>query len=230
MVAHKNTHTGTRKLYSNKTRSKLHETSLSEEELSATSSDRSMHDILKKTDMTGNPMMNNQMGNPMMNNPMMNPMMNSQMNPMMNQMGNPMMNNQMNPMMDSMMNPMMNSQMNPMMDYSMAGNAINTMEAIDPLTIQTFAPVNNRQSNNMNSGFNMNSGINNLALLNNNQSYAGAMSYNVNNSDAMGNASAMSYNGNNSGAMNYEAYNHNNIQSRANDQSFNLKNLANLTQ
>ena len=116
--------------------------------------------------------------------------------------------------------------MNPMMDYSMAGNV---MEAIDPLTIQTFAPVNNRQSNNMNSGFNMNSGINNLALLNNNQSYAGAMSYNGNNSDAMGNASAMSYNGNNAGAMSHEAYNHNNIQSHANDQSFNLKNLANLT-
>ena len=230
MVAHKNTHIGTRKLYSNKTRSKLHEKSASEDSLSATSSDRSMHDILKKTDMTGNPMMNNQMGNPMMNQ-MGNPMMNQMGNPMMNQMGNPMMNNQMNPMMNQMGNPMMdsmmNSQMNPMMDYSMAGNA---MEAIDPLTIQTFAPVNNRQSNNMNSGFNMNSGINNLALLNNNQSYAGAMSYNGNNSDAMGNASAMSYNGNNSGAMNYEAYNHNNIQSRANDQSFNLKNLANLTQ
>ena len=67
---------------------------------------------------------------------------------------NPMMGNQMNPMMGNQMDPMMGHQMNPMM-----GNQMDPM--FDPLSIQTFAPVNNNNTN-----------FNNLALLSNNTRHA----------------------------------------------------------
>ena len=107
----------------------------------------SMNDLFENK--TSTQMMGNSMNQ-------MNPMMN-QMNPMMNQM-NPMMN-QMNPMMDPMMDPTMN-QMNPMMMGNSHGGPND--HAVDPLSIQTFAPLNRQHNGGIN-------GISNLALLNNNR-------------------------------------------------------------
>jgi len=136
MVSHKKQyHTGTRKLNTDKKHKRPSKPGSDTETVSATSSDRSMHDILNNN--------NNFMGN--------------QMNPMMGNQMNPMMGNQMNPMMGNQMNPMMGNQMNPMM-----GNQMNQMDPMfDPLSIQTFAPVNNNNTN-----------FNNLALLSNNTRHA----------------------------------------------------------
>jgi hypothetical protein len=163
MVSHKKQyHTGTRKLNTDKKQKRPSEPESDTETMSVTSSDRSMHDILNNNNFMGNqmnPMMGNQM-NPMMGN-QMNPMMGNQMNPMMGNQMNPMMGNQMNPMMGNQMNPMMGNQMDPMMGHQMNPMMGNQMDPMfDPLSIQTFAPVNN------------NTNFNNLALLSNNTRHA----------------------------------------------------------
>jgi hypothetical protein len=146
MVSHKKQyHTGTRKLNTDKKHKRSSKPDSDTETVSATSSDRSMHDILNNNNFMGNQM--NQMNQ-------MNPMMSNQMNPMMGNQMNPMMGNQMNPMMGNQMDPLMGHQMNPMM-----GNQMDPM--FDPLSIQTFAPVNNNNTN-----------FNNLALLSNNTRHA----------------------------------------------------------
>ena len=201
-----------------------------------------LRNILESDQQNNNNMTNhmqsmNQMQNPMMNQ-MQNPMMNQMQNPMMNQMQNPMQNPMMNQMQDPMMNQMqMMNSMNPGMNTNnqFMGN-------IDPIMVDTLAPVNNMQNdfnsfepnglmNSAQMAKNM-SGFANLSQLgNNNMKMANQYATNAlseTNMNGMDNMMGMNNMGMNNMGMNNMGMNNMGANMADPSNNANLKNLANL--
>ena len=90
--------------------------------------------------------MQNMMESPQMQN-MTNPQMQNMTNPQMQNMTNPQMQNMIDPQMQNMIDPQMQNMMNSQMQNMMNPNQFMGAGDIDPLLVNTFAPINNMKNN-----------------------------------------------------------------------------------